>query len=80
MIAHREVDEVDEDQDEIRGSNYPPRWGMPVGTPFSEERLSWVREHVRRETKGQEVRKRITGMQARIELLRKRWAPGQEVR
>ena len=81
MIAQREDGAVDaEDEDDETRRLYPSNWGVPPGTAYSDERAAWVKEQVQRHMKGQEVRKRITGMQARLELLRKRWAPGQEVR
>ena len=57
--------------------------GMPPGRPDSEQRLEWVRTHVRLHMRAQEVRKQLTArvnpMRTSIELLHKCYSPAQDI-
>lgn len=62
---------------------FPPEWGMPPGTQFSEERAAWVRKRVTEHRALVAVRERATAVSAtraahvrrQRQLLLTRYAP-----
>jgi hypothetical protein len=77
-IDASEVDAaIEADADVAARGNYPQAWGVPPGSLHSEQRLEWVRANVRRHMQQQEHRRRISGVEARALLLRRRFGPGQ---
>ena len=51
---------------------FPVEWGVPAGTAYSEERASWVLDHVRVSVRArplsQLVRRRLEGMKLEEEF------------
>lgn len=57
-------------------TGFPEAWGIPEGSPFSEERLAWVREQIRRHAPAAECRRREHASRAattRLAILLTRW-------